>query len=118
MDRAGYHRWRTDLAKRHADQAATILGGVGYDDPTIGRVQSLLRKKDLASDPEAQTLEDVACLVFLEHYYATFIAEKDDDKVVRILQKTWAKMSDDGRRAAGQISLEGRPKALLARALA
>src|SRR5437588_302911 len=41
MDRAGYHRWRTHLAGFHARQAADILGSVGYDEPTIARVQSL-----------------------------------------------------------------------------
>jgi hypothetical protein len=118
MDRAGYHRWRTDLGKRHAQHAAEIMAAVGYDEDTIERTESLLRKKNLAKDPEAQTLEDVACLVFLEHYYAPFIADKDDDKVVVILQKTWKKMSDGGRAAAKEIAVEGRAKTLLAKALA
>jgi hypothetical protein len=118
MDRAGYHRWRTDLAKRHAEHAAGIMAAVGYDEETIERTKRLLRKKDLAKDPEAQTLEDVACLVFLEHYYAPFIADKEDDKVIVILQKTWKKMSETGRTAAKEIPLAGRPKTLLAKALA
>src|SRR3954471_24845662 len=67
MDRIGYLTWRTALYKFHADQAADLLRAAGYDDdPTIARVASLIRKERLKTDPEAQTLEDVICLVFLE----------------------------------------------------
>src|SRR5688500_15195098 len=58
MTRPGYLQWRSTLARFHADQAAEILRGVGYDDETVARVQSLVRKERLASDREAQTLED------------------------------------------------------------
>src|SRR4051812_33152443 len=54
MDRAGYHRWRTDLAAFHAKVAGEILKEVGYDPSTVGRVQSLLKKERLKEDPEAQ----------------------------------------------------------------
>ena len=35
MDRTGYLRWRTTLARFHADTAAAILRDVGYDAATI-----------------------------------------------------------------------------------
>ena len=54
MDRRGYLRWRTTLAKFHADTAAAILRDVGYDAATIQRVQTLLRKEGLKRDPEVQ----------------------------------------------------------------
>src|SRR5215212_2425758 len=66
MTRPGYLQWRSTLARFHAEQAGEILRGVGYHEATVARVQSLVRKERLASDPEAQTLEDAACLVFLE----------------------------------------------------
>lgn len=72
IDRAGYHRWRTTLYSFHADTAEKILREVGYDEATIGRVRSLLRKERLKVDPESQALEDVVCLVFLENYFADF----------------------------------------------
>jgi hypothetical protein len=115
--RAGYHRWRTDLAKRHADHAARILGEVGYDELVIARVRALVRKKGLATDVEAQALEDVACVVFLEHYFAPFAAKHDDDAVVRILEKTWAKMSERGREVARSLPLGERERELVERAL-
>jgi len=43
--RAGYLKWRTDLYKRHGDTAGQIMAEVGYDDATIDRVKTLLRKR-------------------------------------------------------------------------
>jgi Domain of unknown function (DUF4202) len=98
--RAGYKRWRSELARAHADLAAEILAEVGYEAETIGRVRDLLTKKGLRHDAEVQTLEDVVCLVFLEHYFADFAQKHDRAKLVDIVQKTWNKMSPAGRQAA------------------
>jgi Domain of unknown function (DUF4202) len=117
MDRAGYHRWRTKLYSFHADTAEKILRDVGYDDATIARVRSLLKKERLKADPEAQALEDVICLVFLENYFADFAPKHDAEKVVVILRRTWAKMSDKGHAAALRLSLSSEAKALVERAL-
>src|SRR4051812_11345330 len=76
MDRAGYLQWRTTLYDFHADRAAEVMREVGYDDATIARVRSLIRKEKIKADAEMQTLEDVICLVFLENYFADFAAEK------------------------------------------
>ena len=89
----GYHHWRTTLYKFHAEQAGAILRDIGYEDVTVGRVQSLLCKEDLKRDPECQTLEDVACLVFLEDYFEDFSQKHDEEKLITILRKTWRKMS-------------------------
>ena len=51
-------------------------------------------------EPETQALEDVACLVFLENYFAEFAARHDEPKVLGILGRTWRKMSPQGRAAA------------------
>ncbi len=64
LDRAGYYRWRITLYGFHAEKAGAILREVGYDEPTVARVEQLLQKKNLKTDPEMQLLEDVACLVF------------------------------------------------------
>ncbi len=103
MTRPGYHQWRTRLRDFHADLAATILRESGYDDAMIARVRSLIRKEALKIDAEAQTLEDVVDLVFLESYLAEFVgkhATYDDAKFVDILTKTARKMSARGRAAA------------------
>jgi len=118
MDRAGYKRWRTDLAELHAQTTAGILRGCGYDDETIARVESLLKKRNLKTDSECQTLEDVSCLVFLESYFADFAAQHDEAKLIRILQRTWAKMSERGHQAALALPLPPELSKLLQKALA
>jgi len=117
-DRAGYIRWRTTLYDFHADRAAEVLRDVGYDDTTVERVRSLIRKQNLKSDPEAQTLEDVICLVFLENYFADFARDHDEEKLLKILRKTWKKMSDRGHAAAMKLNLGPRELELLSKALA
>ena len=100
---AGYKQWRTTLQQFHAETAAAILREVGYEEETVARVQSLLRKERLKLDPAVQTLEDVVDLVFLENYLDEFVAghaEYDEAKWIDILKKTWFKMSPRGRKAA------------------
>lgn len=118
MDRRGYHRWRTALAQLHADRAAEVLREVGYGDDVIARVQALVRKERLKFDPEVQLLEDVVCLVFLESYFADFARRHDDEKVITILRKTWAKMSPAGRQAALGLDLPADARRLVERAIA
>lgn len=105
MDRVGYLRWREELKKMHADMAAEILEKSGYDEETIERTKFLIRKKQLKSDPDTQTMEDVICLVFLEYYFEEFAEKHENEKVIDILKKTWAKMSEKGHRAALQLPL-------------
>lgn len=114
---AGYRQWRTEEAAAHARTAAQILSSAGYDEATIARVQSLLRKERLKADPEAQLLEDVICLVFLEHEFADFAAKHEEAKVVDILRKTWRKMSPGGQQAALSLPLPPARRALVERAL-
>ncbi|MDQ3032982.1 MAG: DUF4202 domain-containing protein [Myxococcota bacterium] len=116
--RVGYLRWRTELGRMHAERAGALMRECGYDDESIARVRSIVAKKKLATDPDAQTLEDCACLVFLEHALEPFASRHDDDKVVDIVRKTWAKMSDAGHGAALALPLTDRARALVERALA
>jgi hypothetical protein len=117
LDRAGYHRWRTRLYGFHAQTAGAILREVGYDEPTTTRVEELLQKKNLKTDPEMQLLEDVICLVFLENYFAEFSREHDPEQVVGILRKTWKKMSPRGQKAALGLAMPADARRLLDQAL-
>jgi hypothetical protein len=115
MDRNGYLLWRTGLYKFHAETAGSIMQKVGYDDDMIARVKTILSKKGLKVNPETQLMEDVVDLVFLEHYMAGFAAqhpEYDEEKWIKIIQKTWEKMSKHAHEftLAGKIKL---PEALV-----
>lgn len=115
--RAAYLQWRKDLKSFHADTAAEILTRVGYKQEVIDRVRQLNLKQGLASDPEVQLLEDALCLVFLEFEFADFCERKTDEMMVRILQKTWGKMSDRAREEALQLEYNDHQQALLDAAL-
>lgn len=99
----GYKKWRRELAVFHGEQAGEILSGLGYEAEVIQRVKDLLTKKDLETDAETQTLEDVACLVFLENRLTEFAEEHEAPKVAAILSKTWAKMSIRGQEQAKKL---------------
>lgn len=117
MTRPGYLKWRNDLKRYHADRAGEILRDTGYSDELIEKVQRLVMKKGLKTDPEAQTLEDVACLVFLSHYFEEFSKNHSEEKLLRIIKKTWRKMSDQGREEALKIDLSDSTRSLMEKAL-
>ena len=115
--RAGYLKWRTDLYKRHGDIAGEIMKDVGYDDETVERVQTLLRKRGLKTDADVQLLEDVICLVFLEHYFHDFAQKHDEEKLIPIVQKTWKKMTSKAHEVALQLDYSPEDLAVIQAAL-
>lgn len=117
MDRQGYKRWRSDLAQFHGETAASIMQSQGYDEEAIQRVRDLLLKRGLKRDGEVQTLEDVACLVFLEYYLEEFAAKHDEEKLIDIIRKTWNKMSIKGHEAALRLPLSDTMLQLVTKAL-
>ena len=103
--RAGYLKWRNDLKEFHARRVGEIMAAAGYEPHEAARVGELVRKERLRSDPEVQTLEDVVCAVFLEHYLGDFMRKTDEAKLARILAQTWNKMSAQGHAYAGRLDL-------------
>jgi len=116
--RAGYLRWRTALKRQHADDVGEILRGAGYDDQVVARVQAIVRKQGLGSDPAVQVHEDALCLVFLETQLDELAGKLGDDKTIDVLQKTAKKMSPAGLQAALGLRFAPDAAALLERALA
>ena len=116
--REGYLKWRTYLYGFHADCVADLMQEAGYDSSAIDRVKSLLQKRGIKTDPEAQALEDVICLVFLENYFAEFAATQNGEKLLNIVKKTWGKMSEKGHGLALQLPFTQPVQELLAQALA
>lgn len=101
--RQGYLQWRTGLYKFHAETAAGLLQQAGYDEQTVERVKQAVGKRALKVNADTQLLEDVTDLVFIEHYLLEFAAkhpEYDEAKWIDIIQKTWKKMSEQGREFA------------------
>ncbi len=118
--RQGYNDWRKTCRAHHAERAGAILRGLGWSETDAARVGALIRKERLKKDPESQALENVAALVFVEHYFDDFLAKYqsyDDEKIVDILGKTLCKMSPRGHAAALALSLAPRAKTLVAKAI-
>lgn len=103
MNRKGYHQWRAGLYKFHADTIADLLAKAGYENEFITRVTQAVGKKLLKTNPDTQLLEDVAGLVFFEHYLLDFAnkhPEYDEQKWLDIIRKIWNRMSVRARQYA------------------
>jgi hypothetical protein len=116
--RAGYLRWRKDAKELHARRLGDIMAEAGYGASDIDRVGALVRKERLKLDPDAQLLEDVVCVVFLEHYLTPFMAKTEPAKLPGILAKTWKKMSDFGHAEAHKLNVSPQVLRLLEQGLA
>lgn len=126
MTRPGYLTWRAKQKTQAAAQVLELLSAspTPGDGPLLPadeceRVAALIGKQDLATNEETQVLEDVACLVFLDDQFDDFEKkpDHDEDKIVRILRKTWVKMSPRGQEMALQMKHSDRAMSLIGRAL-
>lgn len=120
LDRKGYHQWRIELYSYQADEACKILAEIGYADEELSEIHSMISKENIRSNVNSQLIEDVACLVFLEHYLTPFSQEKSDyseEKWLTIIRKTWNKMSVDAQNLALEITFEENLKKLILQAI-
>lgn len=115
--KTGYFTWRKELGKFHAELASTLMIDNGYDENEAELTANIVKKAKLKSNIDSQTLEDVACLVFLSYYFDEFSAKYSEDKIVRIVQKTWHKMSDKGHEIALTLTLPEHLAAIVKKAL-
>jgi len=117
--RGGYLRWRSAVHQRQGQRVRELLMSAGCDAALGERVAHLVAKTTPRGDPEAQALEDAACLVFLETELAEFQRKHDRGKVIDILQKTWTKkMSPRGQELARSLALPPETQELVLAALA
>ena len=110
MTKEGYHAWRSGLYTFHADTAGELMRQAGYDDAMIERVRKAVAKRGIKVNPDSQLLEDIANLVFIEHYMLAFAQSKpdyDEAKWLEIIRRTWGKMSKSAQAFAlsGEIRL-------------
>jgi hypothetical protein len=115
--RAGYLRWRRDQKQRHAADVVALLAAAGYEEATINRVQTLLRRVRLDEASGTQAAEDAACLAFLETQLGDLASRLDDEKMISVVQKVAVKMSPRALQLVARIPLDDEGAALLARAL-
>ncbi|WNK19259.1 DUF4202 domain-containing protein [Halomonas piscis] len=116
--RAGYLTWRRDQSRRAGETTAKLMIDAGYAEAEAERAARIIRKQGLKRDAEVQTLEDCACLVFLENYFADFSRTIERDHLIRIVQKTWRKMSPRARELALALPMSEASAAIVKEALA
>jgi tRNAThr (cytosine32-N3)-methyltransferase len=115
--RGGYLRWRSAVHQRQGERVRAILAGVGCSEAVTARVATLIAKAAPKDDPDAQALEDAACLVFLEHELADFARQHPREKAIDVLRKTWKKMSAAGQQTALALPLGEAERGLVEDAL-
>ncbi|MGL1956135.1 MAG: DUF4202 domain-containing protein [Colwellia sp.] len=129
----GYFTWRIALGKFHAQLVEKIMLEQGYGADDAANTAIIIRKELLKQRKatskvdsqiinDSQTLEDVACLVFLEHYFDEFAAkytskENGEEKIIRIVKLTWNKMSEQGHNIALTLELPDHLAKLVGKAL-
>ena len=115
-DRKGYLAWREKLKAFHAEQVAALMRQAGYPEESVTRTQRIILKKNLR-EPEAQTLEDALCLVFLERQFSDLLRKEPEEKMLEILRKSWRKMGEKGRAEALKLSYSPQEQSFLKKAL-
>lgn len=119
--KAGYYQWRIAQGKFHAELTASIMLKQGYSVAESKQCAAIIRKENLQTDSATQTLEDVACLVFMMHYFDDFatkyIKQDNEAKIVRIVQLTWKKMSPQAHDIALGLTLPEHLAAIVTKAL-
>jgi hypothetical protein len=113
----GYLEWRERLKSFHAAEVEPLLRRAGYEDSEIESVQRLIRKEGFPKDPDTRVVEDALCLVFLDLQLAVFMEKHPEEKVIEIIQKTWGKMSTEGKALALKTAWDPVAQALVEEAL-
>ncbi|MFY8325283.1 DUF4202 domain-containing protein [Pseudoalteromonas sp. ZZD1] len=122
MNKQGYHQWRSALYEFHAGRVVELMQQAGYKEQACERVYNAVAKKQIKRNPDSQLVEDIASLVFIEHYMLAFAQSKpdyDEQKWIGILQRTWQKMSPQAHDfvLAGNITLPAPLVPLIEKAL-
>jgi hypothetical protein len=117
LGKAGYLKWRKTLGQFHAQTTKELMLNASFSEIDAEKTAAIIRKEKLKTNADSQTLEDVACLVFLQYYFDPFAAKHDDEKVIRIIRLTWNKMSPRGHEIALSLTLPPHLAALVNKAL-
>lgn len=114
--KAGYLRWRKELYNIHGELTAECILKAGESRDFAESVKNIMVNKTTGRG-DSQYLEDTACLVFLEYYFDAFIKKHEREKLIKIVVKTWNKMSEKAHEAALKIAYSDEQMALLKQAL-
>jgi hypothetical protein len=106
-----------EAARRSSVEASKILTLLGYPTETVLAVEEIVNKRKRAVTPDVQTMEDALCLCFLHLDAPAFVERHAEAEVLRILQRTWLKMSEPGHALALAQPFAPSLRALIEKAL-
>ncbi|MCO5565929.1 hypothetical protein L7F22_019604 [Adiantum nelumboides] len=112
--KAGYLQWRRSLYTIQADKASALLLEAGLSEQEAKVVHTWVSKTDLKPGKEGgewgtQVLEDAAVLVFLQDQLHHFASQHPG----YTREKTWRKLSEDGKQAALGLQMPGPLKSII-----
>jgi hypothetical protein len=111
--RPGYLKWRRELKAASAASLNGLLEPLGVSADIRHRAGDLVQRVGLGTDPDAQAVEDAACLVFLETDFEPLLAKLGRDKTADAVRKTLKKMSPEAIGLGVEATPDGAAKALL-----
>jgi Domain of unknown function (DUF4202) len=111
--RPGYLKWRRELKAASAASLNDLLEPLGVLADVRARAGDLVQRVGLGTDPDAQAVEDVACLVFLETDFVPLLAKIGRDKTADAVRKTLKKMSPEAIALGVDATPDGPARALL-----
>lgn len=97
--RVGYLKWRKELYSIHADLVGAVIEEFDAPKDFLNSVKDIIQNK-VTGKNDSQTLEDIACLVFLEYYLSDFVKKHEEEKLIKIIRSTWNKMSEPAHEKA------------------
>lgn len=114
--RVGYLTWRKELYSIHANLVGSILEDFDISNDFISSVKDIMVNK-VTGKSHSQSLEDVACLVFLQHYLSDFITKHEEEKLIKIIGSTWKKMSESAHEKALTLEFTDEELVLIKKAI-
>ena len=88
-----------------------------YPADSIRRVKAFITEENWPTEPEACAPEDADCLVFLETKLQNYVGEWEEEKTLRVLQRTLRKMTPNVREHALRLKFGERERELVRRAV-
>ena len=116
MGKSGYYQWRQHVLKHQLKVTKDVLTEVGISSAEVDLVTTYMQKDNRRTCTEAQTVEDIACVVFVVYYLEAFAQKHSEEKVIDIIRKTMLKVSEKGKVYLSKLALNSSLNALLAKA--
>jgi len=116
--RQGYLHWRRDQGKRAGETTAARMRQAGYADDDAERVARMIRKEGLGRGGIRPGRGGLRLPRVPGELLCGLLEKVDHDHMVRIVKKTWGKISDRARELALGLPMAPEARGIVEEALA